>query len=117
MIKPRDEDWQELHMTFSYTFKNNPYEFQNGGLWPMITGFYVADLARRGHMNAATELLYDIHRANAMAKEEGAEWGFPEYVNGRTFEPGGRFSQVWSAAAAIIGHHALQGQKIFRMIE
>lgn len=47
VIEPVDEDWEELQVMFSYTFKNKPYEFQNGGLWPMVTGFYVVDLARR----------------------------------------------------------------------
>lgn len=112
VITPKDEDWQDLQMTFSYTFKNNPYEFQNGGLWPLITGFYVADLARRGQTGKAEQFLTAIHRANALGGDDG-KWGFPEYINGRTFEPGGTLYQGWSGAAAIIGHHALQGKRIF----
>ena len=112
VITPKDEDWQELQVTFSYTFKNKPYEFQNGGLWPMITGFYVADLAQRGKKEAAADFLVGIHQANAMGKDSG-KWEFREYANGKTFEPEGVSHQGWSGAAAIMGHHALQGKKIF----
>lgn len=52
IIKPMDRDWKELKMTFSYTFKNEPYQYHNGGLWPMISGFYAADLAARGKLEA-----------------------------------------------------------------
>ncbi|MEX2365002.1 MAG: glycoside hydrolase 100 family protein, partial [Pseudohongiellaceae bacterium] len=36
VIHPPDRDWRDLQMTFSYTFKNKPYEYHNGGLWPML---------------------------------------------------------------------------------
>jgi hypothetical protein len=112
VIKPVDEDWKDLHMMFSYTFKNKPYEFQNGGLWPMLTGFYVASLARRKRTKEARKFLQAIHRANAMTMEDEA-WGFPEFVHGKKLTPGGTRHQGWSAAAAIIGHHAVDGQHLF----
>jgi hypothetical protein len=116
VIKPVDKDWEELQITFSYSFKNYPYEFQNGGLWPMITGFYVADLAGRGHVDKATDYLNGIHRANAMVMD-GKPWSFPEYVDGHDFSPGGNRNQCWSASAAIMGHHALQDKKVFNIHE
>lgn len=114
VIKPVDEDWKELNITFSYTFRNKPYEYHNGGLWPMITGFYVADLARHGRKPQAEEFLRGIHRANA-AEMQGKDWGFPEYVHGRDFTPGGTRDQCWSAAGAIIGQKALEGAHVFRI--
>jgi hypothetical protein len=116
VIKPVDKDWEELQITFTYSFKNYPYEFQNGGLWPMITGFYVADLVRRGRIDAAGDYLNGIHRANAMVME-GKPWSFPEYVNGKNFSPGGNQYQCWSASAALMGHYALKGEKVFRIHE
>ena len=112
-IEPVDKDWEELQMSFSYTFKNQPYEYHNGGLWPMVTGFYVADLAKRGKRELAQRYLEGIHRANAL-EMDGEPWSFPEYVHGRRFTAGGTRQQGWSAAAAIIGHHALQGKPLFR---
>lgn len=114
VIKPVDHDWEDLHITFSYTFKNRPHEYHNGGLWPMITGFYVADLARRGLTERATAYLARIHEANAL-EMEGEPWGFPEYVHGREGTPGGTRFQGWSAAGALIGHHALEGKPVFRI--
>lgn len=75
-------------MMFSYSFKNRPYEYNNGGLWPMITGFYVADLTRRRHTGEVREFLHAVHRANVL-EMDGEPWGFPEYVHGRNLTPGG----------------------------
>lgn len=114
VIEPVDEDWQELQMMFSYTFKNRPHEFHNGGLWPMVTGFYVADLANRGHIAEARGYLEAIHQSNALLMEQES-WGFPEFVHGIDFTPGGTRHQGWSAAGAIIGQCALEGTSVFRI--
>jgi len=111
-ILPKDEAWQELQVTFTYDFKNQPYQYQNGGLWPHVTGFYVADLAARGKGELAREYLAGIHQANALAME-GEPWGFPEYVDGSELTPGGTRFQGWSAAAAVMGHHAIEGRPFF----
>ncbi len=114
VIEPVDEDWEHLQVMFSYTFKNKPYEYHNGGLWPMVTGFYVAALAKRGRTDRARRFLSAIHTANASTME-GEAWGFPEYLNGKTGEPGGTRYQGWSAAAAVIGHHTAAGDKLFKI--
>lgn len=114
VIEPVDQDWEELQVMFSYTFKNRPYEFHNGGLWSMITGFYVADLAMRQRTEQAVRHLQAIHTANAMAMD-GEVWAFPEFVHGMDFTPGGTPHQGWSAAGAVIGHQALAGQRVFRI--
>lgn len=114
VIEQVDEDWKNLQVMFSYNFKNRPYEYHNGGLWPMISGFYVADLARRGRRPEAEKVLHAIHRANAM-EMSGEAWGFAEFIHGRTLQAGGNRHQGWSAAAAVIGHHALTGDSVFRI--
>lgn len=114
VIKPVNQDWKRLRMTFSYTFKNKPYEFQNGGLWPMITGFYVADLAARGKIKEARRHLAAVHEANRM-ELDGAQPGFAEFVHGEQLTAGGTPLLGWSAAAAIIGEHALRGQPVIRL--
>jgi hypothetical protein len=114
VIKPVDEDWEDLQLMFSYSFKNKPYEFHNGGLWPMVTGFYVADLANRGQKEKAEKFLLAVHQANALPMD-GEPWSFPEYVHGQTYEAGGTRHLGWSAAAAIIGHHAVYGDHVFKI--
>jgi glycogen debranching enzyme len=114
VIKPMDDDWDDLHMTFSYTFKNAPYEYHNGGLWPMISGFYVADLACRGKREIAERHLKKIHEANSLVMNE-EPWSFPEYIHGSKHTAGGTRHQGWSAAGAVIGTAALQGKSFFRI--
>jgi hypothetical protein len=80
----------------------------------MITGFYVADLARRNKQDAARNYLEGVHTANASEMNSEA-WSFPEYINGKNFNPEGTRNQCWSAAGAIIGHQALNGKKLFRI--
>lgn len=113
IIEPVDRDWSELHMTFSYSFKNNPYEYHNGGLWPMVTGFYVADLIGRGRHEAAVRFCRGIDQANALAMDD-EDWSFPEYVHGERLTAGGTCHQGWSAAAAVMAHQALKGEVVFR---
>jgi hypothetical protein len=114
VIEPVDDDWRNLQVMFSYTFKNNPYEFHNGGLWPMITGFYVADLAYRQKTEQARQYLNALHYANSLTMANES-WSFPEYVHGKEFTAGGTRHQGWSAAGAVIGHHALNGKSVFRI--
>jgi len=112
VITPKDEDWADLQMTFSHTFKNAPYEYHNGGLWPLVTGFYAADLARRGEGDLAAAHLQATHNANCL-EMEGQAWAFPEYVHGKNLTPGGTSHMGWSAAAAVIAHQFAQGRQLF----
>jgi hypothetical protein len=115
VIEPVDKDWADLRMSFSYTFKNQPHQYHNGGLWPMVTAFYVADLAKRGRSEAARRYVQGIDDANALSMQ-GEKWSFPEYVHGTRFTAGGTRHQGWSAAAAVIGHQALQGNALLKSV-
>jgi len=109
VIKPVDEDWDHLRTNFSYTFKNQPHEYHNGGLWPMVTAFYVADRVKQGRLDTARNYVQGIDQANSLVMD-GEDWSFPEYVHGTRFTAGGTHYQGWSAAAAVIGHRALEGK-------
>ncbi|MEJ2057303.1 MAG: glycoside hydrolase 100 family protein [Desulfofustis sp.] len=112
VIEQDDKDWKQLNVAFSYDFKNCPYAFHNGGLWPMLTGFYAADLARRGRFEAAGRYLDGIAAANSMELDEHS-WGFAEFVNGKDFTPGGNVGQCWSASAYLMAFHGLQNKPVF----
>ena len=116
VIKPMDKDWDELKITFSYTFKNQPHEYHNGGLWPLISGFYIADMVQNGEVEKARRYLADLHQANRM-EMDNKPWGFPEFIHGKNLTPGGNRHQGWSASAALMGYHALQGKKVFTIHE
>lgn len=114
VIEPLSKDWEELQITFSYTFKNKPFEYHNGGLWSMLTGFYVADLASRGQLALAKKYLSAINKANAMPMND-SPWSFAEFIHGSTLQPGGNLHQGWSAAASIIGTETISGKHLFRI--
>ena len=116
VIKPNDKDWDDLKVTFSYTFKNEPYAYHNGGLWPLISGFYIADMAQNNELEKARTFLADLHRVNRMSVDNQS-WSFPEFIHGKSFIPGGNIHQGWSASAALMGHYALQGKKVFNIHE
>ena len=112
VITPKDEYWDELQMSFSHTFKNEPYEYHNGGLWPLVTGVYAAALARRGETERARRYRDAVHAANARPRD-GEDWSFSEYLNGRSEQPGGTWPMGWSAAAAILADAYLDGERLF----
>jgi glycogen debranching enzyme len=112
VITPKDEKWDDLQMTFSHTFKNAPYEYHNGGLWPLVTGFYAASLARRGNRDLARRYADGVHGANQREKDDRS-WSFPEFLHGQTHKPGGVSPMGWSAAAAVIAERAVRGEQLF----
>ncbi len=113
VITPKDEEWDDLQMTFSHTFKNAPYEYHNGGLWPLVTAFYAASLAKRGKSDLAERYVEGIHAANRLEKD-GRAWSFPEYLHGQTHTPAGTSPMGWSAAAAVIAEQAVRGKLLFQ---
>lgn len=112
VITPKDEDWPDLQMTFSHSFKNAPYEFHNGGRWSLVTAFYGMAHARRGKDDTARLYLQAVHEANR-TEVDGSPWRFPEFLHGETLKPGGTLRMGWNAAAAILLEHCLRGERLF----
>ncbi len=114
VISPEfEEEWKQLQGDYSFHFKNRPYHSHNGGLWTMLTGFYIEALVKYGKTELAEEYLKNIGLANSMDKEENG-WGFYEYHHGLRRVPGGTRGLAWSAAGGILGYKALKGEKIFK---
>lgn len=111
-ISPEDNKWSELQMLYQGKFRNEPYHYQNGGLWPMVTGFYAAALAASGKPELAEKYTRGIHEANRREKD-GQLWSFPEYLDGKEFAPGGTRYMAWSAAAAVLAEKYLEGKRLF----
>ncbi|MFC1648120.1 amylo-alpha-1,6-glucosidase [Nanoarchaeota archaeon] len=91
-------DWEHI-----YRFKEQPYTYHNGGVWPVIAGFWIYSLAKNNKKRLAKKELY---RLAEMLKEQN--WEFNEYMHGKTGKPMGRKNQAWSAAGYIIGYHAVK---------
>jgi hypothetical protein len=82
--------------------QNLAWQYHNGGVWPMIGGFWVAALAAHGRRRRAAQDLAALARANALGG-----WRFSEWLHGRSLAPRGMPGQSWSAAAFLVAHRAL----------
>lgn len=102
-ITPADSRWSQLAGYFAYHFRNEPWAYHNGGLWPMVTGFMAAGLAAAGQSVRGLKLVAAIDTVNA-----AGNWGFYEFHHGRSHTPGGVRETAWSAAGAVIGYHAVR---------
>ena len=101
-IFEQDTDWNLLKDNCKYEFRNYPYEFHNGGSWPMVNGFVGLSLLKQ-NKTLATSLLTHINEANAKV-----DFSFYENFNTQTQEPNGVAFCAWSAAATIILEQAIQ---------
>lgn len=82
--------------------QNYAWQYHNGGVWPMVGGFWIAALAECGrHAQARTELL-NLARACALRN-----WAFAEWLHGRTLAPRGMPGQSWNAAGFLIAQNAV----------
>lgn len=97
-----DVDWNLLKNNCKYEFRNYPYEFHNGGSWPMVNGFFGLALLAKNETQKATELLEKINQANAKK-----EYAFYENFNTETAEVNGVSFCAWSAAATVLVHESL----------
>jgi hypothetical protein len=121
-IQEDDPDWHLLRGNHRGTFQNEPGHYHNGGLWPMVNGWWGTALASSGHSDAAAEVLDAIHEANrrtpgdppvgAESISTNEEWLFPEYRDAETAAPGGTRPLAWSAAGAVILEAHLGGNSL-----
>jgi len=90
--------------------QNEVWQYHNGGIWPMVGGFWIAALAAAGRGAQAEENLIGLARACAVRN-----WSFTEWLHGKTFAPRGMPGQSWNAAAYLMAEHAVySGEKLFQ---
>ena len=97
-----DEDWYLLKNNCKYEFRNYPYEFHNGGSWPMVNAFFGLALLSKGKKEMVSTLLEKINEANAKD-----EFSFYENFNTHTTKPNGVRYCAWSAAATVLVHKSV----------
>jgi hypothetical protein len=85
--------------------QNIEHQYHNGGIWPMVGGFWVMALAAAGKMKKAKEELGRLAAANAVNG-----WQFNEWFHGVSGEPLGMPRQSWNAAAFLLARRALEGR-------
>ena len=84
--------------------QNQVWQYHNGGIWPMVGGFWVAALAAAGRPRQAHQQLVGMPRAC-----EVGGWAFTEWLHGRTLAPRGMPGQSWNAAAYLMAESVVSG--------
>ncbi|MDE2050977.1 MAG: glycoside hydrolase [Gammaproteobacteria bacterium] len=82
--------------------QNEAWQYHNGGIWPMVGGFWVLALAAAGHRPQARLELEKLARACALRN-----WAFHEWLHGTKATPRGMPGQSWNAAAFLMAERAV----------
>lgn len=85
--------------------QNEPWQYQNGGIWPFVGGFLVGALVQAGMHAEASEVLAKFAQANAVA-----DWAFAEWLHGLTGEARGMRGQSWNAAMFLLARHTVNSR-------
>ncbi|HXS28159.1 MAG TPA: glycoside hydrolase 100 family protein [Steroidobacteraceae bacterium] len=83
--------------------QNLVWQYHNGGIWPMVGGFWVMALVASGRLAAARRELVKLARACALGN-----WRFTEWLHGRTLAMRGMAGQSWSAAGCLLAFASLE---------
>lgn len=103
VIDNEDRLMAELENNYAYSFRNKPYEFHNGGLWPVWNGW----------MGAALQPYDELLHAAVMERMEmNVDESFNECMHGATGQPCGVNECAWGAAGYIIAKNATLFNKI-----
>jgi glycogen debranching enzyme len=86
--------------------QNFAWQYHNGGIWPFVGAFWVIALAQAGLYAEAEAELAKVAQANALA-----DWGFTEWLHGRTLAPSGMPGQSWNAASFLLAQHVLHSRR------
>jgi glycogen debranching enzyme len=82
--------------------QNYAWQYHNGGIWPMVGGFWVTALVAAGRAAQAKDELVKLARACAVQN-----WAFTEWLHGKTLAPRGMPGQSWNAAAFLMAEYAV----------
>ena len=107
VIQPGHRDWREYYRNRNL---NLPYQYHNGGIWPMVGGFYVAALVKAGRLAEAEHQLEQLAEANRQGLHK--EWEFNEFLHGLTGRPLGAVGNAWSAGMYVYAYSAVQTGKV-----
>ena len=86
--------------------QNLVWQYHNGGIWPMVGGFWITALVAAGRFEPARQELVKLAQVCALRN-----WAFTEWLHGKTLAPRGMPGQSWNAAAFLMAEHAVSTGK------
>jgi hypothetical protein len=92
-IEPDDADWLPRYSEF-----NRPGDYHNGGIWPFISGLYIAALVAAKKYDLAEQKLMALTKLVKIARNKKLEFGFNEWYKAQDGKPMGQDWQTWSAS-------------------
>ena len=92
-IQREDPDWLPRYEEF-----NKPGDYHNGGIWPFISGFYIAALVAAKEYESAERELLELTKLIKIARNPELEYGFNEWYKAQDGKPMGQDWQTWSAS-------------------
>ncbi|MEZ4794584.1 MAG: glycoside hydrolase 100 family protein [Flavobacteriaceae bacterium] len=104
MTTPESDDWYLLEDNYSFSFKNYPGDFHNGGIWPVWMGLFSLGLAQHGCHKAAKKIVVSF--INILS--QNPRWDFHEYLNANTLEPGGKTKMGYTASGIVFMKLAME---------
>lgn len=100
VIDDKSPLWTELTLGTSLEFRNRPYEYHNGGIWPMINSWWGIGLLCLDEKERFTSFKQDLNTLLNQAQKP-----FAEFFHGQTKKSQGVSPCTWSAAGILLLDH------------
>lgn len=97
VIDDTHELYSDLKSNFAYSFKNHPYHFHNGGIWPIMNGWLAKGLSKYGENEIVEKMKKGYLK---IAQKE--DFKFSEYISSDSLQPGGKAPLCYSASGALM---------------
>ncbi|MCB0374862.1 MAG: fructofuranosidase/invertase [Sinomicrobium sp.] len=110
VVREGDRDWELMKNNYAFGFKNRPYHFHNGGIWPVWTGLFCLGLAASDLREALTAVVDSL---TAVIPENGT-WDFPEYLAADTLRAAGKSQMGFTASGIVFMYKAFQNKDDIR---
>lgn len=105
-IRPSSSSWRAY---MGRHRQNHAWQYHNGGIWPMVGGFWITALVAAGRSGQARAQLLRLAQACRLGN-----WAFTEWLHGQTLALRGVPGQSWNAAAFLMAEDAVtNGRSIF----
>ncbi|MDA3809009.1 MAG: hypothetical protein PF518_01640 [Spirochaetaceae bacterium] len=105
-ITKNDPDWLDRYEKY-----NQPGDYHNGGIWPFITGFYIAALVAAEKYHLAEQKLLVLTDLMKKSSDDSLSFGFNEWIKAQNGVAKGQDWQTWSAAMYIYAAHCVRDRK------
>jgi hypothetical protein len=103
VIQKGDDDWKHIEGNYAFDFKNEPFHFHNGGIWPVWMGLFCLGLS---HNNLKEEVKHIVSDFENITKNNN--WNFQEYITADKLELKGKSLMGFTASGIVFMYNALK---------